>query len=117
MGAKALGQAVMAACDTASPSDFKFLYPTGAGIKEKIEAIVCGAYGGDGATYSAQAEARIMKYEEDPLLRGLPICMSKTQYSLSDDAHKLGAPTGFKVQVRFMNLEITMRAFGRCSSN
>ena len=103
-GAAALGRAVMASCATANPSaDFKHLYDAKAqGIKEKIEAIVKGAYGGAGATYSDAAEARIAQYEKDPELRGLPICMSKTQYSLTDDASKLGAPTGFHVHVKDM---------------
>ena len=65
-----------------------------------VEAIVRGAYGGDGATYSEAAEARIAQYEKDPAIKSLPICMSKTQYSLSDDASKLGAPKGFKVHVK-----------------
>jgi len=101
-GAAALGRAVMAACATADPArDFKFLYDAKSeGIKAKIEAIVRGAYGGDGATYSEAAEARIARYEADAALRGLPICMSKTQYSLTDDPTKLGAPTGFKVLVK-----------------
>ena len=81
-GAASLGEAVMAACETANPKrDFKFLYDAkGEGLKSKIEAIVKGAYGGAGATYSPAAEARIEMYEADPVLKGLPICMSKTQY-------------------------------------
>ena len=105
-GAAALGRAVMAACaDPAANStgSFKHLYDAASqGIKEKIEAIVKGAYGGEGASYSAAAEARIAQYERDPSLRSLPICMSKTQYSLTDDASKLGAPTGFTVHVKDM---------------
>eukprot|EP00964_Phaeocystis_antarctica_P091109 scaffold58374_cov57-Phaeocystis_antarctica.AAC.1 len=78
----------MAACaDPAANStgSFKHLYDAASqGIKEKIEAIVKGAYGGEGASYSEAAEARIAQYERDPSLRVLPICMSKTQYSLTD---------------------------------
>ena len=101
-GAAALGRATMAACAAASPKrDFKFLYDAeGQTIKSKIEAIVKGAYGGDGATYSEAAEARIATYEADRSLASLPICMSKTQYSLTDDPTKLGAPSGFKVHVK-----------------
>merc|ERR1712060_454821 len=73
---------------------------TAQGIKEKIEAIVKGVYGGAGATYLPAAEAAIERYEADPKLRSLPVCMSKTQYSLSDSADKLGAPSGFSVTVR-----------------
>ena len=101
-GAAELGKAVKAACTSSDPTkDFRFLYDAKSqGIKSKIEAIVKGAYGGDGATYSEGAESRIATYEADPALRVLPICMSKTQYSLSDDPTKLGAPTGFKVHVK-----------------
>ena len=49
------------------------------------------AYGGDGAEFSEVAEAKIAKYQADPAMRSLPICMSKTQYSLSDDPARLGA--------------------------
>ena len=49
------------------------------------------AYGGDGAEFSEVAEAKIAKYQADPAMRSLPICMSKTQYSLTDDPTKLGA--------------------------
>ena len=102
-GAVALGRAVMRACaEAAAGGDtFKFLYDAKKqSIKDKIESIVRGVYGGDGAEYSAEAEARIAKFEADPTVRCLPICMSKTQYSLSDDPAKLGAPSGFKVKVR-----------------
>ena len=73
---------------------------TSLGATCQIEAIVRGAYGGDGATYSDAAEARIKMYEADATLRALPICMSKTQYSLTDDPTKLGAPKGFHVHVK-----------------
>mmetsp|Transcript_8713 Transcript_8713/g.22734 ORF Transcript_8713/g.22734 Transcript_8713/m.22734 type:complete len:686 (+) Transcript_8713:28-2085(+) len=99
-GAAALGRAVMKACESASPLSFKHLYATDAPIKQKIEAIVRGAYGGTGATFSEQAEARIAQYEAQPAFRNLPVCMSKTQYSLTDDATKLGAPSGFTVNVK-----------------
>ena len=65
----------------------------------KIEAIVREVYGGAGVEYDA-ALKRIALYEADAALRGLPICMSKTQYSLSDDPTKLGAPKDFVVTVR-----------------
>ena len=92
----------MRACQAAAPQqDFKFLYDAKSQtIKSKNEAIVKGAYGGAGATYSEAAEARIAQYARDPAIGSLPICMSKTQYSLSDDASKLGAPSGFNVHVK-----------------
>mmetsp|Transcript_24083 Transcript_24083/g.39833 ORF Transcript_24083/g.39833 Transcript_24083/m.39833 type:complete len:680 (+) Transcript_24083:106-2145(+) len=100
-GAVALGQAVMRACSSADESSFRHLYDAHSqGIKSKIESIVRGAYGGSGATYSEAAETKIKQYEQDPKLRCLPICMSKTQYSLTDDPTKLGAPSDFLVSVK-----------------
>merc|ERR1712061_420117 len=51
-------------------------------------------------SFSDKAEEIIAKYEKDPSIRSLPICMSKTQYSLTDDAKKLGAPKGFTINVK-----------------
>ncbi|KAL1527898.1 hypothetical protein AB1Y20_009274 [Prymnesium parvum] len=100
-GAVALGKAVMAACASAKPEDFKHIYDAKAqSIKQKIEAIVTKVYGGKGVKYSEAAEARIRQYDKDPKFSTLPICMSKTQYSLSDDASKLGAPKDFEVTVK-----------------
>ena len=77
---------------------FAPLYDAKRPIKEKIDTIVRKVYGGDGAEYSAKAD-RAIKYLESIGLAETPICMAKTQYSLSDDASKLGRPTGFKVTV------------------
>uniref|UniRef100_A0A7S0L0K8 formate--tetrahydrofolate ligase n=1 Tax=Coccolithus braarudii TaxID=221442 RepID=A0A7S0L0K8_9EUKA len=101
-GAVALGRALMAACEAPDTgAGFRHLYDAKSeGVKQKIETIVREVYGGVGATYSPKAEERISQYEADPSLRCLPICMSKTQYSLSDDAKKLGAPSGFAVTVK-----------------
>ncbi len=79
-------------------SKFAPLYDAKLPIKAKIDAIVKNVYGGDGAEYSAKAE-RAIAYLESIGLAETPICMAKTQYSLSDDATKLGRPTGFKVTV------------------
>jgi formate--tetrahydrofolate ligase len=79
-------------------SDFAPIYETAQPIKAKIDAIVKQVYGGDGAEYSAKAD-RAIAYLESIGLGETPICMAKTQYSLSDDATKLGRPTGFKVTV------------------
>eukprot|EP00913_Durusdinium_trenchii_P018792 g17659.t1 len=88
-GATALGEAVMAACKT--PSDFKFLYDAKKdSIKSKILKVVQEVYGGADVKYSEKAEAVLSRYQADPAINCLPICMSKTQYSLSDDAKKLG---------------------------
>ncbi len=79
-------------------SDFKPIYDAKRPIKEKIDTIVKKVYGGDGADYSAKAD-RAIAYLESIGLAETPICMAKTQYSLSDDATKLGRPTGFRVTV------------------
>jgi len=99
-GATELGKAVMAACK-AGPSQFKPLYDAEAApIKDKILRIVQEVYGGSDVKYSEKAEAIIAKYEMDPEIRSLPICMSKNQYSLTDDPKRLGAPKGFTITVK-----------------
>jgi len=74
------------------------LYEAARPIKEKIDTIVRKVYGGDGADFSAKAE-RAIAYLESIGLGDTPVCMAKTQYSLSDDATKLGRPSGFRVTV------------------
>ncbi|MBP7548883.1 MAG: formate--tetrahydrofolate ligase [Gemmatimonadaceae bacterium] len=74
------------------------LYDAKRPIKEKIDTIVRKVYGGEGADYSAKAD-RAIAYLESIGLAETPICMAKTQYSLSDDATKLGRPSGFRVTV------------------
>lgn len=97
-GAVELGKAVIAACE--KPGKFKFLYPLeGTSIKQKIETIVKEMYGGAGAEYSPEAEKKIELYTRLGFDQ-LPICMAKTQYSLSHDPNLKGAPTGFIVPVR-----------------
>lgn len=81
-----------------TPSKFQILYNEKLPIKEKIETIVKKIYGGEGAEYSSKAQKAIKELEEHHL-DGLPICMAKTQYSLSDDPGKLGRPIGFKVSI------------------
>ncbi|MGA0920617.1 MAG: formate--tetrahydrofolate ligase [Gemmatimonadaceae bacterium] len=79
-------------------STYAPLYDSAKPIKEKIDTIVKKVYGGEGADYSAKAE-RAIAYLESIGLGNTPICMAKTQYSLSDDATKLGRPSGFRVTV------------------
>ena len=79
-------------------SNFKLLYDTELSIKEKIDIIVKSIYGGDGAVYSAKAEKQIKTLESLDLDKK-PICVAKTQYSLSDNPSLLGRPSGFKVNV------------------
>jgi formate--tetrahydrofolate ligase len=79
-------------------SNYAPIYDVTRPIKEKIDTIVKRVYGGEGADYSAKAD-RAIAYLEGIGLAETPICMAKTQYSLSDDATKLGRPTGFRVTV------------------
>ncbi len=80
-------------------ADFAPIYDANAPIKEKINTIVTKIYGGDGVIYLPAAEKQIAALEEAGY-GNLPICMAKTQYSLSDDAKLLGRPEGFKVTIR-----------------
>jgi formate--tetrahydrofolate ligase len=80
-------------------SDFKFLYDEKLPIKEKINTIVTQIYGGQGVVYTSGAEKAIKQLELLGYDR-LPICMAKTQYSLSDDPALLGRPEGFTVTVK-----------------
>eukprot|EP01113_Clastostelium_recurvatum_P033392 TRINITY_DN4404_c0_g1_i1.p1 TRINITY_DN4404_c0_g1~~TRINITY_DN4404_c0_g1_i1.p1 ORF type:complete len:634 (-),score=211.95 TRINITY_DN4404_c0_g1_i1:62-1963(-) len=98
-GAQELAEAVVRACDSSVGSDFKFLYPLDQSIKEKIETIAREMYGAAGVEYSPDAEQKIALYTSQGF-GGLPICMAKTQYSLSHDAELKGVPTGFVLPIR-----------------
>ena len=74
------------------------LYDLDLSIEEKIETIVKEIYGGDGVEFTKKAKNKIKKYTEQGLSQ-LPICVAKTQYSLSDQASLLGRPTGFTVKI------------------
>ena len=80
-------------------SKFKPLYDTKLPIKEKIETVAKEIYGADGVNYSPEAQKAIAKIE-DMGYGNLPVCMAKTQYSLSDDKDKLGRPEGFEISIR-----------------
>lgn len=82
-----------------STPDFKHLYEVELPIADKIEKIVKEIYGGDGVVFSPKAQREMNKLTELGYDK-LPICMAKTQYSLSDDPTLLGAPKGFKVSVK-----------------
>jgi formate--tetrahydrofolate ligase len=83
----------------ARPSDFRFLYPSDASLTEKIEAIATRIYGADGVDYAPLARRQLDGYERNGF-GALPVCIAKTQYSLSHDAALKGAPTGFRLPVR-----------------
>ncbi|MDR1690656.1 MAG: formate--tetrahydrofolate ligase [Candidatus Methanoplasma sp.] len=85
--------------------EFKLLYEDSASLKEKIEAIATKIYGADGVTYSGPAQKTLRDLEEKGF-KELPICIAKTQYSLSDVADLKGAPKGWKLSVR----EVTVSA-------
>ncbi len=101
-GATDLARAVWAAAEEGAP-DFHFLYPDDLPLKGKIEAIATRIYGADGVDYSPAASKQLAQYEAMGH-GGLPICMAKTQYSLSHDAKLLGAPKGFRIPVREVRL-------------
>lgn len=92
-----LAKKVVEACE--KPSDFAPIYSNDLTIKEKIETIAKTIYGADGVNFTANA---IKNINEISALGGdkLPVCIAKTQYSLSDDPKKLGRPSGFTVTVR-----------------
>jgi formate--tetrahydrofolate ligase len=96
-GVAKLAEAVVAA--TEAPSDFKLLYPDDASIETKIEAVATQIYGAGSVTYSHAAERKIAQFTKDGLAE-LPVCMAKTQLSLTADPTMLGAPKGFEVHIR-----------------
>ena len=96
-GGKAVAELVLQAIE--QPSDFRFLYDETRPIKEKIATIAREIYGADGVNYSKAAEKTIRELTALGFDR-TPICMAKTQYSLSDDASLLGRPSGFTITVR-----------------
>ncbi|MBO5200558.1 MAG: formate--tetrahydrofolate ligase [Clostridia bacterium] len=95
-GGVELARKVVAACE--KPANFAPVYDTNLSIKEKITAIAKTIYGAEGVAFTADAEKNIKEIEE--LGQGMPVCIAKTQYSLSDNEKALGRPTGFTVTVR-----------------
>ncbi|HEY6566591.1 MAG TPA: formate--tetrahydrofolate ligase [Actinomycetota bacterium] len=96
-GAIDLAHAVVEACE--KTNRFDFLTPTGAGLKEQIEAIATRVYGADGVDYLPQAEKDITRMQELGFGE-MPVCMAKTHLSLSHDPLMLNRPTGFRLPVR-----------------
>jgi formate--tetrahydrofolate ligase len=97
-GGLELADAVM---DTLSKGEaaYRPLYPLETSIKYKVEMIATNVYGAEGVTFTAAAEKQLAQLESLGF-GGLPICMAKTQYSLSDDPAKRGRPEGFQITVR-----------------
>ena len=95
---KSLFEAKLDAIEEGS-DNFKLLYEDSLSLKEKIETISKEIYGADGVEYTAEA-TNALKRIESLGFGNLPVCMAKTQYSLSDDQKLLGRPTGFNVNIR-----------------
>jgi formate--tetrahydrofolate ligase len=101
-GAAALAEAVWAAAEDGG-SGFRLLYPDDMPLAAKIDTIARRVYGADGVEY-LPAAAKSLKQFEDLGYGQLPICMAKTQYSLSHDAALKGCPTGFTIPIREVRL-------------
>ncbi|MDR0880072.1 MAG: formate--tetrahydrofolate ligase [Clostridioides sp.] len=84
-------------------NDFKFCYEEDLSIKDKIEKIATRIYGADGVDYTKEADKEILNLEKLGFAK-FPICMAKTQYSLSDDQTLLGRPEGFRITVKQINI-------------
>ncbi|MBQ8739456.1 MAG: formate--tetrahydrofolate ligase [Clostridia bacterium] len=98
-----LAKKVVEACN--KPSNFHCLYPDEMSIKDKIITVAKEIYGAADVKFDAAASKSIAEFEAlDPAYKKFPVCMAKTQYSLSDDQTKLGRPTGFTLTVREVKL-------------
>lgn len=96
-GGKELAEEVIRLCE--EKNNFNFSYDLDLPIKEKIETIAKRIYGADGVDFAPKADKEIAELESLGF-GNLPICMAKTQYSLTDDQTKLGRPTGFRITIR-----------------
>lgn len=96
-GGEELAKEVVRLCE--GESTMEYVYDVNGSIREKIEAIATRVYGASGVEFSPKAAKELKNFEEIGLA-GLPICMAKNQYSLTDDAKKLGRPENFKITIR-----------------
>ncbi len=97
-GGLLLAEQVIAQIEGAE-NNFNHLYELELPLADKIRTIAQKVYGADDVSFSAEAEKQLVQFENEGW-GNLPICMAKTQYSLSDDPSKLGRPAGFKIQIR-----------------
>ncbi len=97
-GAEELARQVIAACE--EPNDFHFLCDVAEPLSARLEKQVKEVYGGEGVDYEPAALEKMRAFEANPETAHLPICVAKTQYSLSDDATKIGRPTGWRLKVQ-----------------
>lgn len=100
-GTKELAEKVVELCDR--ESDFKFVYNINDSIESKIEQIAKKVYKAENVSFTVNAKKQLKQLRELGFGE-LPICMAKTQYSFSDDASKLGAPSGFEITVRSLTV-------------
>jgi formate--tetrahydrofolate ligase len=98
-GGVELAERVIGAVESSDPEDFEYLYPADATIKEKIETVATEIYGAGSVNYSTDAEDDIERMRELGF-DTVPVCLSKTFHSLTDDARQKGAPTGWTLNVR-----------------
>lgn len=98
-----LAEKVIKAIDEHPVTEYKPVYDVNDSIKDKLNAIVTKIYGGDGVTYSKKALKQIASLEKFGLDKK-PVCVAKTQYSFSDDASKLGSPSGFTVNIKTIRI-------------
>ena len=96
-GGKALADEVLNLVE--KDNDFTFTYPDEMPLADKINAVATKIYGADGVDFTAAAKKEIAKLEELGF-GGYPVCMAKTQYSLSDDQKLIGRPSGFRITVK-----------------
>lgn len=96
-GGEELAKEVLRLCE--GESTMEFVYDVEASVKEKIEAIAKKVYGAEGVDYTPKANKEIKNLEAIGL-GNIPVCMAKNQYSLTDDAKKLGRPSGFRITIR-----------------
>lgn len=97
-GGEALAKEVLDTINT-KPSNYAPIYADDLSLKEKIETVATKIYGADGVNFTPAAARQLAKIE-DMGFKNLPVCMAKTQYSLSDDPSLLGRPTNYKITVR-----------------
>jgi len=108
-GSIALAKAVLETCEK-QPSKLNLTYEASDTLKHKIESVAKNIYGADGVLFSEKALESINKFANNDYAQ-FPICIAKTQYSLSDNKELLGAPTNFKITVRDVELRAGARFF------
>jgi len=97
-GALELAETVIAACD--EPNEFAYLCDLDEPLKDRIEKQVKEVYGGDGVDFEPLALEKLAQFQADPEIAKLPVCIAKTQYSLSHDPKLLGRPKGWRMPVK-----------------